>query len=116
MAATHSNSRELLALPVRQRPGNAELEQLRVTEYGVERSSELVGQDRQEFRLRLARRFCLEACLALTSKLMRPLFGPLSIRDVAQGDEFHLLVLPFRVHHPQLGVAHVSPAALDDVD
>ena len=116
MRCADADAPDLFPHLVRHRPGNPQLHQLRIPKHGIQGRAQLVGHDRQKFRLGLAGCLRLETCLPLISQLLRPLLSLLAIGDIPQRDNLHLLVIPLRLHHPQLGVHHAPAPALDDVD
>ncbi len=116
MDRAHPNPADLLAHLFRERAGNPQLHQLGIAEHGVEWRAQLVGHYREELRLRPAGRLRFETSLALERELLRALLRLLAIGDVAERDDLHLLVVPFRLNHSQLGVDYAAASALHDVD
>src|ERR1700688_3726680 len=115
MHRAHPNAADLLPHLLGERAGNPQLHQLGITEHSVQRRAELVGHYRQKFRLPPAGSLRLESSLALERELLRALLRLLPVGDVAERDNLHLLVIPLRLDHPQLGIDYTAAAALDDV-
>jgi len=73
----------MLALLAAEHSANAEVEQIRVADDGVERRAKLVTHDGEKLRLRAVGCFRFRACYALTLELLRLLFGAAPVGDVA---------------------------------
>src|SRR5919107_1264088 len=98
-----------MALLGRQRSGDAEIEQFRVANDGVEWRAELVRHHREKLRLGLARRLCLRSRRTLALELSLALDRSPAIGHVAERYEPRLFgwwragFAPLRVDHAQLG-------------
>ena len=84
--SAQANARDLSMLIVGERAADAELEQLRVADDGVERRAELVAHQREEFRFRVVRRFGFRSRRALVIELRDAFFVALCGRRRRAGD------------------------------
>ena len=103
MSAARDDAAHLPALLGEECAGDAEVEQLGVTDDGVERRAQLVAHHGEEIGLGLVRRLGMGACRLLALQLQRLLLCFLPIGDVAQADQRRWLVIPRRLHHAELG-------------
>ena len=101
MPSAGDDASDLLSLLGGERAAEAEIEQLGVSDDGVQRSAQLVTHHRQEIRLRLIRFLGLGAHRLLALDLTR-LFR-FSAADLAQTDELRRVLLPRRLDDAHLG-------------
>ena len=99
----------------RERAVDAEVEQLRVADDGVERRAQLVAHRGEELALRPVRRLRVGPRGALSLDLARALLGAPPVGDVANGHEPRRLAVPGDLDDAQLRRDRLAVGA-DEID